>query len=253
MPDHKASSTVPLWNDKFRGGKTTYDSYSEWKCWTEGDFGKPAQREIAFYQKELGTLLDKKGASKKKVLEIGFGNGPFLGWALSKNYQIYGSEVQSTLRTKAQKAGVGVVDGPSDLAPASLDAVAAFDVFEHIEYRSLLALCRDIFVALRPDGFLVARFPNGDSPFGMIYQNGDPTHLTALGQGRVSGLMKHSGFSKYELRAPSEIPSSIKGRIKLQTKNLLRAAYSSFVRSAFLGRDTPSTFTANYLLVAQKT
>src|SRR5882762_977273 len=52
MPDHKASSTVPLWNDKFRGGKTTYDSYSEWKCWTEGNFGKPAQREIAFYQKD---------------------------------------------------------------------------------------------------------------------------------------------------------------------------------------------------------
>jgi len=231
----------------------TYDSYSEWKSWTEGDFGKPTQGEIAFYQQELGTLLDEKGASRKNVLEIGFGNGPFLGWALSKNYQVYGSEVQDTLKTKAQEAGVGIVDGPSDLAPGSLDAVAAFDVFEHIEYQSLLALCRDIFVDLRPGGILVARFPNGDSPFGMIYQNGDPTHLTALGQGRVSGLMKLSGFSKYELRAPSEIPFSIKGRIKLHTKSLFRAAYRSFVRLAFLGSDTPSTFTANYLLVAQKT
>jgi len=59
--------------------------------------------------------------------------------------------------------------------------------------------------------------------------------------------MKLSGFSKYELRAPSEIQFSIKGRIKLQTKSLFsRGLPLIWLRLAFLGSDTPSTFTANY-------
>ena len=36
----------------------------------------------------------------------------------------------------------------------------------------LVALCRDIHRILKPEGHLIARFPNGDSPFSMVFQNG---------------------------------------------------------------------------------
>lgn len=230
----------------------SYESYAEWKSWTEENFGRPDRGEIAFYEKELGTRLTGTTSAQKSVLEIGFGNGPFLGWALAKNWHVYGCEVQETLRARAEKAGVSIVAGPGDLAPRSLDAVVAFDVFEHIEYRALVDLCRAILVALKPGGVLVARFPNGDSPFGMILQHGDPTHLTVLGMGVVKELMLSSGFSRFQLRAPAETPFGIQDAVKLKIKVLLRSAYSSFVRIAFLGQAPPPTFTVNYLLVAQK-
>jgi len=52
-------------------------------------------------------------------------------------------------------------------------------VFEHLLENDLYLLFADINRLLCTGGCLVARFPNGDSPFGLEEQNGGFTHLTA--------------------------------------------------------------------------
>ena len=229
----------------------SYDAYSTWKGWDEAGFGRPNPTEEAFYQEEIGRLLDRLDY-RAAVLEIGFGNGAFLGWAKAQQYKVYGSELQEELRLRARTLSIPIVQVPSDLPASTLDAVVALDVFEHIEYSELVRLCREIFSRLRPGGYLFARFPNADSPFGLVLQNGDQTHINALGQGKVSDLMRLSGFTKYELRAPQEVAANIRGGISIKIKDMLRWAFTTYVRIAFLGGSTPRTFAMNYLLVAQK-
>jgi hypothetical protein len=43
---------------------------------------------------------------------------------------------------------------------------------------------------LRNGGVFIARFPNGDSPFGLANQNGDLTHVTAIGSEKFRYLVQ---------------------------------------------------------------
>ena len=56
---------------------SAYDRYDELKGWDKAPFMHPSPGEIMFYEHYLGKL-NMDGA---KVLEIGFGNGNFIGWA----------------------------------------------------------------------------------------------------------------------------------------------------------------------------
>jgi len=187
-----------------------------------------------------------------RILEIGFGNGSFMGWARSNNFEVFGTEVQPELCNRALEAGFSVVNNISEFQNNSLDCIVAIDVFEHIEYEKLKELCCSAYNVLKPGGYLIARFPNGDSPFSMPIQNADATHVHALGAGMVFELTRLSGLKIEELRAPVEIPLSLKSKFALPFKRMLRALFSAYVKLAFLGGVTPSTFNLNYLLIAKK-
>jgi SAM-dependent methyltransferase len=61
----------------------------------------------------------------------------------------------------------------------------AFDVLEHIPQNELPNFINEVKRILKNGGFFISRFPNGDSPFGLINQNGDTTHLTTIGSGKA--------------------------------------------------------------------
>ena len=126
------------------------------------------------------------------------------------------------------------------------------NVFEHIPYRELTGMCGKIANALKPGGFLVARFPNGDSPFSLPIQNADPTHVHSIGSGIAHELMRVSGLEVVELRAPYETPVTLKSKIALPFKRLMRSLLTTYVRFTYLGASTPPTYALNYLLVARK-
>ena len=48
-----------------------------------------------------------------------------------------------------------------------------------------LGFLRDVMRVLKPGARAVLRFPNGDSPFGLVHQNADVTHVNAIGRGKV--------------------------------------------------------------------
>jgi 2-polyprenyl-3-methyl-5-hydroxy-6-metoxy-1,4-benzoquinol methylase len=177
-------------------------SYADWKHWEAGDFARFSPLHSVYYAQELAraglavnTPLD--------ILELGFGNGSFLGWARERGHRLTGIETLAPALARARAAGIACSERLEDLPEAQrFDAVVAFDVFEHIPKPALETAVTLIAQRLNRGGVLMARFPNGGSPFGLHYQAGDLTHVTALATGAVTQLAAMSGLELVYCGAP---------------------------------------------------
>lgn len=166
-------------------GEDYGDEYITWKNW-ERDFGKITKTQAVYYSAEVARS-NRNFPEDSKVLEIGFGNGGFLAYARQRNWDVRGTEVNGALVKIAQSNGYHAIHA-EDLSlfdDNEFDLIVAFDVLEHIPPNSLHELIASIKRLLKNNGVLIARFPNGDSPFGLYNQNGDVTHLSSIGSGKV--------------------------------------------------------------------
>lgn len=160
--------------------------YLTWKHWAPEDFGALSPTDKKSFSAEIkrtGKTLPPGAA----ILEIGFGNGNFLSFAKQNGWQIRGTEMNPHLVETARLNGFDVqcTNSLSSYPDASFDLVAAFHVLEHIPQDEILNFLAEIKRILKPSGYFIAIFPNGDSPFGLANQNGDVTHVTAIGSGKV--------------------------------------------------------------------
>ncbi len=179
--------------------------YLDWKGWDAAPFGQFGAEDARYFAAET-ALGDGRGC---RVLEIGFGNGRCLGWLRTTQAEVYGVELNPALVAAAR-----VLLGPGR-AFAELDApelgalaggfthILAFDVLEHVPQEALGPLLARFRFLLAPGGRVLARFPNGDSPFGRVYQHGDPTHVTTLGRAKVEYFAHRAGLEVRSLRAPA--------------------------------------------------
>ncbi len=160
--------------------------YVDWKKWDEAAFGALTKSERSYFSAELkrARTTFPKGTN---VLEVGFGNGNFLAFAREQEWNVSGTEVNKELVAAASKAGFNVAHAAdlSGFADDSFELVVAFDVLEHIPQSAIVDFMLDVKRVLKPGGRFIARCPNGDSPFGLVNQNGDVTHVTAIGRGKA--------------------------------------------------------------------
>jgi hypothetical protein len=70
---------------------------------------------------------------------------------------------------------------------------------EHLTYTQSVDVVKKVFRILDENGSFLARSPNGDSPLGLRYQNGDPTHISFIGSGSALCLGLECGFDKVEV------------------------------------------------------
>lgn len=180
------------------------DRYLDWKDWQDESFGGCEPLLAAYFATETGICA----GPGVRVLEVGFGNGAFIGWARSMGVEIFGVELSERLVERATKLlgerrAFLAPDDPELIQLAgTFSHIVAFDVVEHIQLGELPRFFRQMRNLLAPDGRLLLRFPNGDSPFGRIHQHGDPTHVTTLGQERVRYLGGEAGLVLESIRAP---------------------------------------------------
>lgn len=159
---------------------SAYDRYDELKGWDKAPFMHPSPGEIMFYEHYLGRL-NMDGA---KVLEIGFGNGNFIGWARKRGAIVYGTELQQSAVDKAVRSGVNVL--PPEICESveslkgELTAIAALDVMEHLSIEQNISFLASAAMMMKRDGLLLIRFPNGQSPMGLAVQYGDRSHVSVL-------------------------------------------------------------------------
>ncbi len=183
-----------------------FAGYSDWKGWTSREFGTCDDSMAAYFRSELARcgIGDVAG---RRILEIGFGNGEFAGWARRHGAHYTGTEINPALVRNAKSQGLDVHASDAGLtgvvAWGSVDIVVAFDVFEHIPLRDLRAMLGEVRGCLRPGGLLLARLPSGDSPFARAIQHGDLTHRTALGSSAVRQLACETGFEALQVREPA--------------------------------------------------
>ena len=169
-------------------------SYADWKSWRAEEFGTFTPLQAAYFRDEFANAgVDLSVA--RDVLEIGFGNGSALGWMRSLGHRVCGVEILQESLERARAAGTRCYDR-IDLIPQdqAFDLIVAFDVFEHLSRPELEQALAQLGARLKAGGHIVARFPNCESPLGMAYQNGDVTHVSALGERIMSQLAVTSGL-----------------------------------------------------------
>jgi 2-polyprenyl-3-methyl-5-hydroxy-6-metoxy-1,4-benzoquinol methylase len=200
------------------------DQYIDWKDWRDDSFGRFDALEAQYYAEET----DIAARPDARVLEIGFGNGPFIGWARSVDAEVFGVELNSILVARA-RAFLGKNNAFQDLNDEMLAALAgtfshvvAFDVIEHIHQSELPRFFAQISTLLAPDGRIFLRFPNGDSPFGRLHQHADPTHVTTVGGEKLRFFARQSGLTVEAIRAP-KLPLTGSRLSRAFKRNLLHA------------------------------
>lgn len=172
--------------------RSLYAGYHDWKGW-DALFTYDAAA-AGYFSGELRDVA----LSGARVLEIGFGSGSLLAWAKDQGANLYGTEIAGTSIEAAEQFGVTLL--PADLSRAAsdygdhFDTVIAFDVFEHLSFTEIDAALMAVSTMLRPGGRLVLRFPNGQSPFGLQPQMGDPTHKVALSRSVMELLIAGHSF-----------------------------------------------------------
>ncbi|MDR3389328.1 MAG: class I SAM-dependent methyltransferase [Rudaea sp.] len=185
-------------------GANLYGGYAEWKQW-DGDFST-SDRDARCFAAEFGGIP----LAGKRLLEIGFGNGGFLAWAKAQGAIVAGTEIDETMLARAREKGFAVLPPALDALAAGgarFDVIVAFDVFEHWEKPTLIANLKYIAAALERHGLLLARFPNGHSPFGRVHQHGDITHCTALSRSSIGQLARLTGFDVVRVDNAQRVPA----------------------------------------------
>lgn len=228
--------------------------YLEWKHWSADSFGALSVREAADFTANL-RKAKQQFPRGSRVLEIGFGNGAFLEFGRRRGWQIEGAEANAGLVERARRKGFRAVCAETLAAfdEAAFDLVAAFDVMEHLALDDLADFLREVRRVLKPGSVFLARFPNGDSPFGRHIQNGDVTHKTAIGSIRARYLAAQAGldvvYIGQEVQAlwagASHTPHRL---LAVPVKKLM----NGFLNLVFSPRDPLPFCSPNLVLIARK-
>ena len=232
------------------------NDYLQWKAWDDQAFCVLSAPEARYFDAELGNagLSWPAGA---RVLEIGFGQGCFLTYAQSRQWQVTGTEVNPHLVTMGQARGLDVhcAHDLSAWPDATFDLVVAFDVLEHVPQEDSLSFLRDLMRVLKPGACAVLRFPNGDSPFGLMHQNADVTHVNAIGRGKVLYWAQALQAEMVSLKGqaqPVRGAGLVLGIYRLAVWPV-RKLLNLFVRVFFLGGAPIDFSAANIVAVLRKT
>lgn len=208
-----------------------YDDYIAFKGW-EAD-APPARSE------DHAVLLSgARAAAGTRLLDIGFGRGDFLDWARGQGLKTAGVEIIPELVERAAARGHDARPELSRFEAESFDVITAIDVLEHLTTDQLAGMLGEARRLLAPQGVFVARFPNGQSPFSVPYQNGDLTHLRWLTPGAVRQVAQTVGLSLVATYNPRPAPSGFRG-LKRRLGYLVRDLVEIVVGYAYYGHRIP--------------
>ena len=207
------------------------DGYVAWKGWSEDEFGKVHRHASRYYDWHLRRAVG--ACSNLKVLEVGFGNGSFLGHCRSRGCDVSAIEIDPHLRERAARAA----DVGSLPEGELFDVIALFDVLEHIPAAELVGFVRALAARLSPEGALLLRLPNGDSPFGRRHQHGDLTHVTAFGEFKLKQLAQLSELKLIALgEAPWHAQQTERRSLRAWWRAVMRALINRLFGFAYFNR-----------------
>jgi SAM-dependent methyltransferase len=179
-------------------------AYSAWKGWGVGEsFGALSPGDGQYFLRELKEASARMGEIMR-VHEVGFGDGQFLSFAKSQGWRVSGTELSPEQVAAGRAAGYDVFSDKdmASVPDSSLDLIVAFDVLEHIPQPDAVEFLSDLAAKLRPGGVMLFRYPNSDSWLGSVLQNGDPTHVTAIGYFKMKYFAERSSLDIVRYRAP---------------------------------------------------
>jgi SAM-dependent methyltransferase len=141
--------------------KLSFDtSYLTWKKWHSENFGILRKTDERYFSAEL-SRIPRKISCESAILEIGFGNGSFLKYALNRGWTVTGLEMNAELHKCAKASGFRSYCGGSlgIFQDSEFDFIFAFDVLEHIPHDELIGYFTEIRRILKSGGFFLLASP----------------------------------------------------------------------------------------------
>lgn len=236
--------------------RAIYSDYENWKGWLTKPFGVFDAASAVYFCAEL-SRSGLSSVRDLRMLEIGFGNGEFAGWASRAGARYLGTEAIPELVAKGREAGFDVHDASIPLEfvvpQGDIDVVIALDVFEHLDRDGLWNVLVSLRNCMKPGGRLVSRVPSGDSPFSRAVQHGDLTHRLILGSSAVRQLAHEAGFEVVSVREPAFPLRGLGLRVFLRRLGVVAARRLLFpiITHAFMGGGQP-VLTTNLVFVLVK-
>ena len=208
-----------------------YEGYAEAKGWT----GQESAAQFPFFD-HLAALA---GMKPGRLLEVGFGEGCLLDWAKARGYAATGNDILPSMVEAARNRGLDVRLGElkaGDFPDHSFDWIIAMDVLEHLTTNQIIGHLTLFRALLKRGGRVVARFPNGASPFFGVHHYGDVTHVTHLSPESLGQLAAHAGMVvSRELRL-RPYPPGIGAKAKRWLSYRARDAIELLAATAYYGR-----------------
>ena len=126
------------------------EAYAQWKGWEESGFGRFDECEARYYRWHVNRAL--AGRVARRVLEVGFGNGSFLGFG--RDPWVGDDGRRDLARAARARASLPAFDVAADIdaltGEAPFDLLVLFDVLEHVEADQLIAFVRKLRALLAP-------------------------------------------------------------------------------------------------------
>ena len=198
-----------------------YDSFKNYKP------PEITNKHLRWYDREY--WVPSKASTETSVLELGSGTGEFLCYLKSKGVKRFNGVERDIQAVEAMPkdlkpfiALANIWDYLDQIAESTtFDHVVMLDVLEHfsvVEGYRLLTKLHDILV---PEGLVVLRLPNMESPWGGIYQFSDLTHLSSYTPGSLEQLATASGY-----KIQGFYPQIRGSRLRVLRQNLLHGILS---------------------------
>lgn len=188
------------------------------------------------------------------VLELGAGDGAMLDFLQSRGFSdVAGIDISEEQAQLARRLGrtVRVQDAFEALTvPAgTLSGIVALDFIEHFSKAEVGELLRLAALALRPDGFLLIRTPNGQGLLAGQIIYGDLTHMTIFTPGSLDQALRLAGFEDIRFKESTFHRQGIRGSLRGVAWNVVRVCANA-VRRVQTGK-TQAIWSENLLCFAR--
>lgn len=135
------------------------------------------------------------------VLDVGCGRGEMLELLRERGIDAEGIDLDAAMVERCRAKGLVATQADAaehleNVQPASLGAVFAAQLIEHLPYPVLLRFLRAARTALRPGGRLIVETVNPHAPQGLKHFWLDPTHRHPLFPEAVIALCRLTGYAE---------------------------------------------------------
>lgn len=147
-----------------------------------------------------------------KLVDIGCGRGEWLQLVKAQGYQAIGIEINPVMQDFCQQQGLQVeltsfLQWLQAQPSASLGAITAFQVAEHLPFELLFALVQEAKRTLQPGGLLLLETPNPENLLVASHTfYHDPTHRHPLTPTLMRFLAEYVGFVSPEILRSNPYP-----------------------------------------------
>ena len=173
----------------------------------EAKFSGYIEKVLDYFRSARARRVSRYITPPAKILDIGCGNGRFLGYLIKQGFEGYGIELPGkAIRRAGQIAGVHLKAGRlsgGDFSENFFDGICMWHVFEHLpEPKKTLQIIQKI---LKPGGYLLMSLPNIDSLQSRLFRGewlhlDPPKHLFFLGASDLVSAMQEFGFESIKQR-----------------------------------------------------